>query len=241
MPFQERAAIFLRAADLVASKHGPDIMAATMLGQGKSLWQAEIDAHAELVDFLRFNCKYAEAITGGSFPVASPAGVWNRMEWRGLEGFVAAISPFNFTAIGGNLAVAPAIMGNVVLWKPSSSAVYSNYLVHQALLEAGLPPGVIQFLPGHPGEFVDTVLRSRDFAGLHFTGSTAVFQDLWLHIAKKVPRLKDYPRIVGETGGKNFHFVHASASVETVVHQTIRGAFEYQGRRGAASVRQLAV
>lgn len=212
-------------------------MSATMLGQGKNAWQAEIDSHAELVDFLRFNCKFAEDLIMNENQVISPAGVWNRMEWRGLEGFVTAISPFNFTAIGGNLATAPALMGNVVLWKPSSSAVHSNYLVHKALLEAGLPPNVIQFLPSHPRDFVDTTLASKDFAGIHFTGSTGVFQDLWQRIAKKVPRLRSFPRIVGETGGKNFHFVHSSASVDNVVHQTIRGAFEYQGQKCSACSR----
>jgi len=213
-------------------------MAATMLGQGKNAWQAEIDAHAELVDFFRFNCKFAQDIYEGlGQRLISSEGTWNRMEWRPLEGFVLAISPFNFTAIGGNLPTAPVLMGNVAIWKPSSSAVYSNYLIHKILIEAGLPPGVIQFLPGAPSTVVDGALEHRDFAGLHFTGSTAVFQSLWQRIASNLDKYKSFPRIVGETGGKNLHLVHNSAHIETVVNQTIRGAFEYQGQKCSACSR----
>lgn len=238
MPFGYRAAIFLKAADLISNKYWPQILAATMIGQGKNAWQAEIDAHAELVDFLRFNCKFAADIyNGASDGLVSPASTWNRMEYRPLEGFVAAISPFNFTAIGGNLPTAPVLMGNVALWKPSSSAVYSNYLIMSILIEAGLPPGVIQFLPGSPGPIVETILSHPDFAGLHFTGSTGVFQSLWKSIANNLDTYKSYPRIVGETGGKNLHFVHNSADIDTVVNQTIRAAFEYQGQKCSACSR----
>lgn len=238
MPFKERAAIFLKAADLLSNKHWPDLLAATMIGQGKNAWQAEIDAHAELADFLRFNCKYAQDIYDGlGQQLVSPPGTWNRMEWRPLEGFVLAVSPFNFTAIGGNLPTAPVLMGNVALWKPSSSAVYSNYLIHRILIEAGLPPGVIQFLPGSPTTIVDEAVSHPSFAGLHFTGSTSVFQSLWQRIAVNIGNYRTFPRIVGETGGKNMHFVHNSAHVETVVNQTIRGAFEYQGQKCSACSR----
>lgn len=238
MPFKERAAIFLKAADLLSNKHWPDLLAATMIGQGKNAWQAEIDAHAELADFLRFNCKYAQDIYDGlGQQLGSPPGTWNRMEWRPLEGFVLAVSPFNFTAIGGNLPTAPVLMGNVALWKPSSSAVYSNYLIHRILIEAGLPPGVIQFLPGSPTTIVDEAVSHPSFAGLHFTGSTSVFQSLWQRIAVNIGNYRTFPRIVGETGGKNMHFVHNSAHVETVVNQTIRGAFEYQGQKCSACSR----
>jgi 1-pyrroline-5-carboxylate dehydrogenase len=164
-------------------------------------------------------------------PPKNAPGTWNRVEYRPLEGFVLAVSPFNFTAIGGNLAGAPALVGNVVIWKPSPAATYSNYLIHKIFLEAGLPPSVIQFVPGDPEVVVKEALESRDFAGLHFTGSTAVFRSLWKQIADGVGegRYKSYPRVVGETGGKNFHFVHKSADVSNAVRQTIRSAFEYQG------------
>lgn len=238
MPFHERAAIFLRAADLISNKHWPQILSSTMIGQGKNAWQAEIDSHAELVDFFRFNCKFAEQIYDGlGQELVSPAGTWNKMEWRALEGFVLAISPFNFTAIGGNLPSAPAIMGNVALWKPSSSAVHSNYLIHKILIEAGLPPGVIQFIPGHPSAIVDAALSHPEFAGLHFTGSTGVFQDLWRKIGTNLGKYRSFPRVVGETGGKNMHIVHSSANVDNVVNQTIRGAFEYQGQKCSACSR----
>jgi 1-pyrroline-5-carboxylate dehydrogenase len=238
LPFADRAAVFLKAADLISTKYRYELMAATILGQGKNAWQAEIDAAAELVDFLRFNVKYAEELYSQQPPFNS-AGVWNRLEYRALEGFVYAISPFNFTAIGGNLPGAPALMGNVVIWKPSPSAVASNYLIHQIFLEAGMPPGVIQFVPGDAEEVTKVVLGHPQFAGLHYTGSTAVFRKLFGKIAEGVAegKYKGYPRIVAETGGKNFHLIHRSADVSNAVVNTIRGAFEYQGQKCSACSR----
>ncbi len=238
LPFADRAAVFLKAADLIGTKYRYEIMAATMLGQGKNAWQAEIDAAAELCDFLRFNVRYAEELYSVQPPYNS-AGVWNRLEFRPLEGFVYAVSPFNFTAIGGNLPAAPAMMGNVVVWKPSDYAIASNWLVYQILLEAGLPPGVIQFCPGNPQEVTEAVLAHKQFASLHYTGSTAVFRKLYGQISQGVAegRYRSYPRIVGETGGKNFHLVHKSADVSNAVVQTIRGAFEYQGQKCSACSR----
>lgn len=236
MPFNDRAAIFLKAADLLSTKYRFELMAATMVGQGKNAWQAEIDAAAELIDFWRFNCQYAQWLYEQQ-PEKNAPGVWNRMEYRPLEGFVTAITPFNFTAIGGNLVGAPALMGNVVLWKPSAGAIRSNYLVYKILEEAGLPKGVIQFIPSCPNDFVDVTFGHKEFAGLHFTGSTQVFKDLWKKIAANLDIYKSYPRIVGETGGKNMHFVHSSADVDNVVNQTIRAAFEYQGQKCSACSR----
>ncbi|KAJ9497960.1 1-pyrroline-5-carboxylate dehydrogenase [Exophiala xenobiotica] len=238
LPFADRAAIFLKAADLISTKYRYEIMASTMLGQGKNAWQAEIDAAAELIDFLRFNVRYAEELYAQQPPYNSP-GVWNRVEYRPLEGFVYAISPFNFTAIGGNLPGAPALMGNVVLWKPSPSAMASNYLVHQILMEAGLPAGVIQFVPGDAEEVTKAVLSHKQFAALHYTGSTAVFRKLYSQIGQGIAegRYKGYPRIVGETGGKNFHLIHNSADIDNAVAQTVRGAFEYQGQKCSACSR----
>lgn len=238
LPFADRAAVFLKAADLISTKYRYEIMAATILGQGKNAWQAEIDAAAELVDFLRFNVRYAEELYAQQPPFNSP-GVWNRVEYRPLEGFVYAVSPFNFTAIGGNLPGAPALMGNVVLWKPSPSAIASNYLIHQILLEAGLPAGVIQFVPGDAEEVTKVVLNHKQFAALHYTGSTAVFRKLYAQIGQGIGegRYKGYPRIVGETGGKNFHLIHNSADIDNAVAQTIRGAFEYQGQKCSATSR----
>ncbi|KAJ5825576.1 hypothetical protein N7474_002714 [Penicillium riverlandense] len=237
-PFAERASIFLKAADLIATKYRYEIMALTMHGQGKNAWQAEIDSAAELVDFFRFGVKYAEELYAQQ-PVHHAPGVWNRLEYRPLEGFVYAISPFNFTAIGGNLAGAPALMGNVVVWKPSPSAIASNWLVHQILLEAGLPKDVIQFVPGEAEEVTSTVLNHREFAALHFTGSTDVFRMLYGKISQGVAdgKYRSYPRIVGETGGKNFHLVHKSADVRNAVVQTVRGAFEFQGQKCSATSR----
>jgi 1-pyrroline-5-carboxylate dehydrogenase len=238
LPFADRAAVFLKAADLVATKYRYEIMAATMVGQGKNAWQAEIDAAAELCDFLRFNVKYAEE-TYGHQPTHNAPGVWNRVEYRPLEGFVYAISPFNFTAIGGNLPGAPALMGNVVLWKPSPSAVASNWLIYKILIEAGLPPNVIQFVPGDAVEVTRAVLSHRQFAALHYTGSTAVFRSLYGQIATGVAngKYQSYPRIVGETGGKNFHLIHKSADITNAAIQTVRGAFEYQGQKCSACSR----
>lgn len=233
LSFADRSGIFLKAADLLSTKYRYEVLAATILGQGKNAWQAEIDAAAELCDFWRFNCTFAEEIYAQQ-PRIHSQGIINRVEYRPLEGFVLAVGPFNFTAIGGNLASAPALMGNVVLWKPSASAVHSNFLVYRVLQEAGLPPGVIQFLPGSPKDVVQPALKHSDFAGLHFTGSTFVFQSLWKQIAENLQSYRSYPRIVGETGGKNFHFIHESADIPSAVNQTIRGAFEFQGQKCSA-------
>ncbi|RYP70401.1 hypothetical protein DL771_005522 [Monosporascus sp. 5C6A] len=238
MPFADRAAIFLKAADLISTKYRYEIMAATMLGQGKNAWQAEIDAAAELCDFFRFNVAYAEELYAQQ-PSFHSAGVWNRAEYRPLEGFVYAVSPFNFTAIGGNLAGAPALLGNVVVWKPSDSAVLSNWVVYKILREAGLPEGVIQFVPGDAVEVTRVALAHRQFAALHYTGSTAVFRKLYGEIGAGVAggRYAGYPRVVGETGGKNFHLVHRSADLDNAAVQTVRGAFEYQGQKCSATSR----
>ncbi|KAI6034987.1 Aldehyde/histidinol dehydrogenase [Pisolithus orientalis] len=233
MPWNDRAAIFLRAAELVSGKYRYKLMAATMLGQGKNAWQAEIDAAAELTDFFRFGVKYMEELYSQQ-PPKNTAGSWNRVEYRPLEGFVLAVSPFNFTAIGGNLPGAPALVGNVVVWKPSPAATYSNYLVYRILAEAGVPPGVIQFVPGPPPEVVAQCINHPNFAALHFTGSTFVFKKLWKDIAANVDKYKGYPRIVGETGGKNFHLIHRSAEIRNAVLQSVRGAFEYQGQKCSA-------
>ncbi|KAH9948770.1 delta-1-pyrroline-5-carboxylate dehydrogenase [Amylocystis lapponica] len=233
MPWNDRAAIFLKVADLVSGKYRYKLLAATILGQGKNAWQAEIDAAAEFADFMRFGVKYVEDLYAQQPPKNSP-GVWNRVEYRALEGFVLAISPFNFTAIGGNLSGAPAMVGNTVLWKPSPMAVYANYITHQIFQEAGVPPGVIQFIPGPAEEVVGQVIAHPDFAALHFTGSTFVFKKLWKDIASHLDSYKSYPRIVGETGGKNFHLVHSSAEIKNAVLQSIRSAFEYQGQKCSA-------
>ncbi|KAK0703750.1 Aldehyde/histidinol dehydrogenase [Lasiosphaeria miniovina] len=238
LPFADRAAVFLKAADLVSSKYRYDLMAATMLGQGKNAWQAEIDAAAELCDFLRFNVQFAEELYAQQ-PSHNSPGVWNRVEYRPLEGFVYAVSPFNFTAIGGNLPAVAALMGNVVVWKPSDFAISSNWLLYNILIEAGLPRNVIQFVPGSPEEVTKAVLSHRQFAALHYTGSTAVFRKLYGQIGAGVAegRYQSYPRIVGETGGKNFHLIHSSADVENAVAHTVRGAFEYQGQKCSATSR----
>lgn len=240
-PFAERAAIFLKAADLIANKYRYDLMAATMLGQGKNVWQAEIDAAAELVDFLRFSVHHAEQLYAQQ-PVHNSPGVWNRTEYRPLEGFVYAVSPFNFTAIAGNLTGAPALLGNVVVWKPSDFAVASNWVLYNIFLEAGLPPNVIQFVPGPAAEVTREVLRHPAFAALHYTGSTAVFRQLWGQIgeATAAGRYAAYPRVIGETGGKNFHLVHPSAEVANAAVQTVRGAFEFQGQKCSATSRLYA-
>ena len=236
--FADRASIFLKAADLISGKYRYEICAATMLGQGKNATQAEIDAAAELCDFLRFGVQYAQELYAQQ-PVHNGPGIWNRVEYRPLEGFVYAITPFNFTAIAGNLPAAPALMGNVVVWKPSPSAMASNWLLYNILLEAGLPPNVVQFVPGDPVEITKTVLAHPEFAALHYTGSTAVFRSLYGQIGQGTAegRYKSYPRIVGETGGKNYHLVHNSADVENVAINTVRGAFEYQGQKCSATSR----
>ncbi|KAM6496262.1 delta-1-pyrroline-5-carboxylate dehydrogenase [Amanita muscaria] len=235
-PWADRASIFLKAADLISTKYRYKLIAATMLGQGKNAWQGEIDAAAELIDFFRFNVKFVEDLYSQQ-PPRNTAGCWNRSEYRPLEGFVFAVSPFNFSAIGGNLVGVPALVGNVVVWKPSPGAIYSNYIIHQILLEAGLPPSVIQFVPGPAVETVQHVLSYPDFAALHFTGSTFVFKKLWQDVAQNLDKYKTFPRIVGETGGKNFHVIHPSANVRNAVLQTVRAAFEYQGQKCSACSR----
>ncbi|EDO18880.1 hypothetical protein Kpol_1023p49 [Vanderwaltozyma polyspora DSM 70294] len=237
-PFYDRAAVFLKAADLISTKYRYDMLAATMLGQGKNVYQAEIDCITELCDFFRFNVRYASELYA-SQPVKSTAGVWNTSEYRPLEGFVYAVTPFNFTAIAGNLVGAPMLMGNTVIWKPSQSATLSNYLLLTVLEEAGLPDGVLNFIPGDPIKVTDTLLADREFAALHFTGSTAVFKNLYGKIQTGVVngKFRDYPRIVGETGGKNFHLIHNSANIPHAVLSTIRGAYEYQGQKCSATSR----
>ncbi|CAK7903240.1 potassium-activated aldehyde dehydrogenase, mitochondrial [[Candida] anglica] len=234
-PWTDRAAIFLKAADLISTKYRYDMLAATMLGQGKNVFQAEIDCVAELIDFFKFNVKYAEEMYQ-SQPLESAPGVWNRAEYRPLEGFVYAVTPFNFTAIAANLVGAPALMGNTVVWKPSATAALSNYLLLTILEEAGLPAGVINFVPGEPNQVTDLVLNDQEFSALHFTGSTDVFKNLYVKISENVAadKYRDFPRIVGETGGKNFHLIHPSASINHAVLSTLRGAFEYQGQKCSA-------
>ncbi len=235
MPWLDRAAIFLRAADLVAGPYRAQINAATMLGQSKTIFQSEIDAACELADFYRFNASFAQQIFDRQ--PRSSDGVWNRTEYRPLEGFIYAVSPFNFTAIGGNLVGAPGMLGNVCVWKPSMSAVYSNWVVMKVLRDAGLPDGVINFVPGDPVEVTDVVLSHREFAGLHYTGSSEVFRMLWRRIGENLPTYRNYPRIVGETGGKDFIVVHPSARVNQVRTAIVRGAFEYQGQKCSAASR----
>ncbi|KAJ3335027.1 1-pyrroline-5-carboxylate dehydrogenase, partial [Gonapodya sp. JEL0774] len=238
LPFSDRAAVFLKAADLVATKYRYQLLAATMLGQGKTVWQAEIDAAAELADFFRFNVLYAQRDIYSQQPLSvQQDGLWNRVEYRPLEGFVAAVSPFNFTAIGGNLAGAPVLMGNSVLWKPSPNSLLSSYLVLSILHESGLPPGVIQFVPGEAEQVVGAMVDSKDFAGLHFTGSSSVFRELWKRVAGNLDGYRNFPRIVGETGGKNLHMIHPSAHLPTAINSTLRGAFEYSGQKCSATSR----
>ena len=235
MDWESRAAIFLRAAELLATKYRYILNASTMLGQSKTAHQAEIDSACELIDFYRFNPYYMSQIYAQQ--PDSATATWNYMEYRALEGFVFAVTPFNFTSIAGNLPTSPAMMGNTVLWKPASSAVYSAYFLMLLWKEAGLPDGVINFIPG-PGRYIgDPVLEKKELAGVHFTGSTSVFQGMWKTIGANLMKYKSYPRIVGETGGKDFVFVHASADPEAVVTALIRGAFEYQGQKCSAASR----
>lgn len=234
-PWERRAAIFLKAAELSATKYRMQLNARTMLGQSKNVFQAEIDAACEWVDFLRFNVHYASQIYADQ-PVSSP-GIWNRVEYRALEGFVYALTPFNFTAIAGNLPAAPALMGNTVVWKPSPTQVYSAGLLMEILEEAGLPAGVINLVFADGPEAGDVVFSHRDFAGVHFTGSTAVFQTIWKNIGNNISNYKSYPRIVGETGGKDFVVAHSSADVKALAVGLIRGSFEYQGQKCSASSR----
>ncbi|MGB4573212.1 MAG: L-glutamate gamma-semialdehyde dehydrogenase [Rectinemataceae bacterium] len=235
MPRGERAAIFRKAAALISGKYRPRIVAATMLGQGKTAYQAEIDAACETADFFRFNPVFAEQIW--DMQPDSTATETNRMEYRPLEGFVYAVTPFNFTSIAANLPSAPALMGNTVVWKPASSSILSNWVLMKVYEEAGLPPGVINFLPGSGSEISAVVLARREFAGLHFTGSTRVFKDLWRQIAANIDGYSAYPRIVGETGGKDFIFMDPSADQNIALAAAVRGAFEYQGQKCSAASR----
>ncbi len=238
MPWEERAAIFLRAAELLSGPWRATLTAATMLNQSKTAYQAEIDAAAELIDFWRFNVDYLVRIYEEQ-PVSSP-GVWNRMEYRPLEGFVFAVSPFNFTAIGGNLTGSPALMGNTVVWKPASTAAFSAYWTMRLLQEAGLPDGVINLVYGPGAEIGDAVLASPKLAGIHFTGSTPVFQSMWKTVGDNIASYESYPRIVGETGGKDFIVAHPSADMDAVATAIIRGSFEYQGQKCSAASRVYA-
>ena len=235
LAWEHRAAVFLKAADLVAGPYRSTINAATMLSQGKNCFQAEIDAACEFADFLRFNAYYAQEIHAQQ--PESADGIWNRLEYRALEGFVFAITPFNFTAIAGNLPAVAALMGNVVVWKPSDTQVYSAEVIMQIFQEAGLPDGVINMVTCDGPVAGDVVFKHPDFAGLHFTGSTGVFRHLWKTIGENLSTYKSYPRIVGETGGKDFVVAHASADVDAVVTGLIRGAFEFQGQKCSAASR----
>jgi 1-pyrroline-5-carboxylate dehydrogenase len=235
LPWEQRASVFRKAAELLTGPWRFRINAATMLGQSKTPHQSEIEAIAELADFWRFNTLYMTNIFKDQ--PYSPTAMWNRVEYRPLEGFIFAVTPFNFTAIAGNLPTAPAMVGNVSLWKPASSAVYSAYFVMRVLMEAGLPPGVINFIPGSGSQVGNPVMASRDLAGIHFTGSTAVFQQMWKQVGDNIRNMKYYPRIVGETGGKDFIFAHPSADVDAMVVAAIRGAYEYQGQKCSAASR----
>ena len=235
MPWQSRAAIFLKAADLVAGPYRAKINAATMLCQSKTIYQAEIDAACELIDFLRFNVQFMHEIYENQ-PESSP-GVWNRLTYRPLEGFIYAVSPFNFTAIAGNLSASAAMMGNVVIWKPSDHQVYSANILMEIFIEAGLPDGIINMVFGEPEMITDTVLKSKEFAGIHYTGSTSVFRNIWSKIGKNINDYNSYPRIVGETGGKDFIVAHPSAKPKEVATGIIRGAFEFQGQKCSAASR----
>ncbi len=235
MPWEHRATIFLKAADLLSGPWRYTVNAATMLGQSKTVHQSEIEAIMELCDFWRHNVYYMTQIFQDQ--PYSPKGIWNRTEYRPLEGFIFAVTPFNFTAIAGNLPTAPAMVGNVSLWKPASSAIYSAYHVMRMLEEAGLPPGVINFIPGSGGEVGRPAINSPDLAGVHFTGSTSTFQNMWKTIGNNIQNMKYYPRIVGETGGKDFIFAHNTADVDAMVVAAVRGAFEYQGQKCSAASR----
>lgn len=236
MPWESRVAIFKRMALLLAHPHGHIINAATMLGQSKNVYQAEIDAACELIDFFNFNAQYLQEIYLQQ-PPFSPTGTWNMVEHRALEGFVFAVTPFNFTSIAGNLPTAPVLMGNVTLWKPASSSVYSGYYLMKMFKEAGLPDGVINFIPGKGSVVGPQVMESEHLAGIHFTGSTAVFQSMWKTIGDNISKYRTYPRIVGETGGKDFIVAHESAKMEVLRTAIIRGAFEYQGQKCSAASR----
>lgn len=236
LSWEHRAAIFLKAADLIAGKYRYKLNAATMLGQSKNAYQAEIDSACEIIDFLRFNVKYMTEIYMQQPPV-SPRGIWNRVEQRPLEGFVFALTPFNFTAIAGNLPTSAAMMGNVVVWKPSNTQIYSAQVLMEIFREAGVPDGVINLIYVSGPVAGEVIFNHRDFAGIHFTGSTGVFQDIWKTIGNNIHKYKSYPRIVGETGGKDFILIHGSADAPLAATAIVRGAFEYQGQKCSAASR----
>lgn len=235
MPWEHRVSIFKKAADLLSGPWRYKMNAATMLGQSKTAYQSEIDAVAELADFFRYNAYYLTEIYKEQ--PYSPKGMWNRLEYRPLEGFVFAVTPFNFSSIAVNLPTAPALCGNVSLWKPALNSIYSSYFAMQMLKEAGLPDGVVNFLPGHGADVGDPAINSEHLSGLHFTGSTGTFQHLWKSIANNIEKYKTYPRIVGETGGKDFIFAHNSADVDALVVAALRAAYEYQGQKCSAASR----
>jgi 1-pyrroline-5-carboxylate dehydrogenase len=236
--FTERAAVFLKAAELLATKYRATLNAATMLGQSKTAQQAEIDSACELIDFFRFNVEFARRIHAEQ--PSSGGGTWNIQEPRALEGFVFAVTPFNFTAIAGNLPAAPALMGNTVVWKPAQAAAYSAHFIMRLLVEAGLPDGVINMVQGPPPAIAEVALSRRELAGIHFTGSTDVFRSLWRTVGDRLATYKNFPRLVGETGGKDFIFVHPSADLEAAAVAIVRGAFEYQGQKCSAASRLYA-
>ncbi|MFT7463292.1 MAG: 1-pyrroline-5-carboxylate dehydrogenase [Pseudohongiellaceae bacterium] len=235
MDYDDRAAIFLRAADLLAGPWRARVNAVTMLGQSKTSFQAEIDAACELIDFFRFNVAYGKQIH--EIQPGSAPGLWNRCEYRNLEGFVFAVTPFNFTSIAANLPAAPALMGNTCIWKPASTAALSGYVLMELFREAGLPDGVINFVPGSGATIGDPALAHPDLAGVHFTGSTGVFQNMWKTVGENIAQYKSYPRLVGETGGKDFIFAHHTANVDQLAIAMLRGSFEYQGQKCSASSR----
>jgi len=234
-PWEDRAAVLLRAAELLATSWRATMNAATMLGQSKTVFQAEIDGACEMIDFWRFNAYFAQELYHQQ--QFSSAGVWNSMEYRNLEGFIYAVSPFNFTAIGGNLTTAPALMGNTIIWKPSHAAMLSSYYTYKVLEAAGLPPGVINFLPGDAATITNALLESSDFGGIHFTGSTAVFNSMWKTVGQNMDRYRSYPRLVGETGGKDFIVAHPSSDQQELAVAIARGGYEYQGQKCSAASR----
>src|SRR6476661_167994 len=236
LAWEHRAAIFLKAADLIAGPYRYKLNAATMLGQSKNAYQAEIDSACEIIDFLRFNVKYMADIYSQQPPI-SPRGVWNRVEQRPLEGFVFALTPFNFTAIAGNLPTSCAMMGNVVVWKPSNTQVYSANVLMEIFIQAGVPAGVINLIYPSGPDAAEVVFNHRDFGGIHFTGSTEVFQNIWQTIGNNIHKYRSYPRIVGETGGKDFIMAHKSAEAKSLAVAISRGAFEYQGQKCSAASR----
>lgn len=236
LSWEHRASIFLKAADLISGPYRAKLNAATMLGQSKNAFQAEIDSACEIIDFLRFNVQFMTEIYAQQPPISGP-GMWNRTEWRPLEGFIYALSPFNFTAIAGNLPTSCAMMGNVVVWKPSNTQVYSANVLMEIFMKAGLPAGVINLIYPSGPDAGEVIFNHADFAGIHFTGSTSVFQDIWKSIGNNIHKYKSYPRIVGETGGKDFVMVHPSADANVVSTALSRGAFEYQGQKCSAASR----